>query len=127
MAATVLAASLVACAFVQSYPLVLTLLVVGFVLNPAPNAGFMTYVMLITPDALQGRVQSALMTCVLAMSPLAPAAGGLFTEWWGGEPTLVVLGALTFVVASLMLVGPLRRMPLLADVAPADAATAGSV
>lgn len=123
--AVLLGASLVACAFVHSYPLVLALLVVGFLLTPALNAGFMTYVMLITPETMQGRVQSALMTCVLAMSPLAPAMGGLFVEWWGGEPAMVGLGALLLVVASLIvLVGPLRRMPLLADVEPADTAPA---
>lgn len=122
----VLGACLVACAFVRSYPLVLALLIVGFLLTPALNAGFMTYVMLITPETMQGRVQSALMTCVLAMSPLAPAVGGLLVEWWGGEPALVSLGALLLVVASLIvLVGPLRRMPLLADVSPVDA-TAGT-
>lgn len=52
-------------------------------LNFAVN-GFM--LMLITPDAMQGRVQSTLMTLLSA---------------------LVVV-----------LVGPLRRMPLLADMAP---------
>ncbi|MFC6707939.1 MFS transporter [Flexivirga alba] len=114
----VLGASLIACAFVHSYPLVLLLLVAGFLLTPALNAGFMTYVMLITPEAMQGRVQSALMTCVMGMSPLAPAIGGLLVEWWGGEAALAALGGLAFIVASLVvLAGPLRRMPLLADVA----------
>lgn len=118
----VLGASLIACAFVHSYPVVLLLLVAGFLLTPALNAGFMTYVMLITPEAMQGRVQSALMTCVMGMSPLAPAVGGLLVEWWGGEAALAALGGLAFVVASLVVVaGPLRRMPLLADVRPVGA------
>jgi len=72
-----LGVSLVACAFVHSYPVVLALLAVGFLLIPAVNAGFLTYVMLITPEAMQGRVQSALMTSLMAMSPLAPVVGGL--------------------------------------------------
>lgn len=118
----VLGLCLVACAFVHSYPLVLALLVAGFLLTPALNAGFLTYVMLITPETMQGRVQSALMTCVLAMSPLAPAVGGLLVQWWGGEPALVSLGVMLLVVASLVvLVGPLRRMPLLGDVTPIGA------
>ncbi|MBB2892504.1 MFS transporter [Flexivirga oryzae] len=112
---------LVACAFVHSYPVLLVLLAVGFLLIPAVNAGFMTYVMLITPEAMQGRVQSALMTTLMAMSPLAPVVGGLFVEWWNGEVSLVVLGGLALLSALVVgLVGPLRRMPLLADVPPVD-------
>lgn len=123
--AVVLGSCLIACAFVHNYPLVLLLLLAGFLLTPALNAGFLTYVMLITPEAMQGRVQSALMTCVMGMSPLAPAIGGLLVEWWGGEAALAALGGLAFVVASMVvLVGPLRRMPLLVDVQPVDAAQA---
>lgn len=118
----VLGVSLVACAVVHSYAVVLALLVAGFLLIPAVNAGFMTYVMLITPDEMQGRVQSAMMTLLMAMSPLAPVVGGLLVEWWSGEASLVVLGGLTMLTALLVaMVGPLRRMPLLADVTPVGA------
>lgn len=120
--AVVLGAALTTCAFVRSYALVLVLLVIGFVLTPALNSGFLTYVLLITPEHMQGRVQSAVMTSVMAMTPLAPVTGGLLVQWWGGEPALAVLGALSFAVALLVFAsGPLRRMPLLADVPSVDA------
>ncbi|WP_158607567.1 MFS transporter [Flexivirga caeni] len=125
--AVLLGICLVACAFVHSYLVVLAVLTVGFLLVPAGNAGFMTYVMLITPDAMQGRVQSALMTSVMGMSPLAPVVGGLLAQWWGGEAALVALGGLTLLTALLvLLIGPLRRMPLLADVQPVGAPEAAA-
>jgi MFS family permease len=121
--AVVLGACLLACAFVRSYPVLLGLLVLGFLLVPAINAGFLTYVMLITPAAMQGRVQSALMTCLMGISPFAPVVGGLLVQWWGGEPALGLLGGLSLVVACLVIgSAPLRGMPLLADVQQVETA-----
>ncbi|TWE12079.1 MFS transporter [Rudaeicoccus suwonensis] len=120
---TVLGLGLTAVAGVHSLVLIMLVLGLTWLMLPAVNAGFLTYVMLITPDSMQGRVQSALMTMVMSTTPLAPVAGGALVQLIGGEATMAVFGGLVLACALLALtVRPLREMPLLSEVTPAGAA-----
>ncbi|MGA8117121.1 MAG: MFS transporter [Actinocatenispora sp.] len=66
-------------------PLTLVMLVA-----PALNAGLFGYLAAVTPDRLQGRVTSALMTAAMSLAALAPLVAGLLVNHFGAVG--VVLG-----------------------------------
>ncbi|WP_017934413.1 MFS transporter [Nocardioides sp. Iso805N] len=68
-------------------------------LNPAGNAGTSSYRMAVTPGPLVGRVQSAMQFTSLAPMPLAPVLAGLLLGGVGGREAILVLAALTALVA----------------------------
>jgi MFS family permease len=79
-------------AFTGSYLVVLPL-VFALLLAPAANAAVFGYQLAITPDRLQGRVSSVLLLFVGGIQPLAPLAGGLLVETWGGRTAIIACGA----------------------------------
>ena len=75
-------------------------------LNPAGNAGIAAYRAAITPDALQGRVGSALNFVGLGALPLAPVVGGLLLSQLGGT---AAIGGLVAAVALSAMIPTLSR------------------
>jgi MFS family permease len=68
-------------------------------LNPAGNAGIGAYRVAHTPDDLQGRVSSAMQFTSMMVMPLAPLMGAWLLTWLGGDRAVLMLVALTVVVA----------------------------
>jgi predicted MFS family arabinose efflux permease len=71
----------------------------GLFLNPAGNAGIGSYRIAVTPDALQGRIQSTTQFVSMSALPLSPVIAGALLSGLGGGPAMAVLGALTALVA----------------------------
>lgn len=70
-------------AFTASPWVVGACIAVGMLLNPAGNAAMGSYRMSITPDALQGRVASAMQCGGMLTMPLAPVLGGVLLHRFG--------------------------------------------
>lgn len=86
-------------------------------LLPALNSGLFGYQMLITPNQLQGRAQSAFMFMSNTAAPLAPLLGGVFLGTLGARTALLIFGALLAVGAVLLTISrPIRSIPLLSEV-----------
>jgi predicted MFS family arabinose efflux permease len=86
-------------------------------LLPALNSGLFGYQMLITPDNLQGRTQSAVMFLSNLTMPLAPFLGGLFLQTLGARTALLVFGGILVVGSVLLTVSrSIRSIPLLSEV-----------
>ncbi|WP_427887880.1 MFS transporter [Kribbella sp. GL6] len=86
-------------------------------LLPALNSGLFGYQMLITPNKLQGRAQSAFMFMSNGAAPLAPFLGGVFLGTLGARNALLLFAALLAVGAVLLTVSrSIRSIPLLSDV-----------
>ncbi|MFC4784401.1 MFS transporter [Nocardioides sp. MAHUQ-72] len=84
----------------------------GMLLNPAGNAGIGAYRVAVTPDALQGRVQSTMQFVSMSTMPLAPVLAGVLLSGLGGSAAVAVLGGLTALVALIpTLSGSVRRVP----------------
>jgi MFS family permease len=90
---------------------------VAIFLLPALNSGLFGYQMLITPNHLQGRAQSAFMFMSNTAAPLAPFLGGVFLATLGARTALLLFGALLGVGAVLLTISkPIRSIPLLSEV-----------
>lgn len=74
-------------------------LAVGLFLNPAGNAGVGSYRIAVTPDELQGRIQSTMQFVAMSSMPLSPVLAGVLLTWLGGGGAVAVLGLLTALVA----------------------------
>jgi hypothetical protein len=71
----------------------------GVFLIPAGNAGIGSYRVAVTPDHLQGRVQSTSQFVSMSTMPLAPVLAGVLLSGIGGGAAVAVLGGLTAAVA----------------------------
>ncbi|MGW0228891.1 MFS transporter [Actinopolymorpha singaporensis] len=93
-----------AAAFVPgSYP-VAVLLALAILPAPTLNAALVGYQIAITPDHMQGRVDSAIGLLAQCLQPLAPLLGGAVVAWWGGRGGFLAFAgilAVAAVVASL--------------------------
>ncbi|MEV0803908.1 MFS transporter [Kribbella sp. NPDC050281] len=113
----IVACTFTATAFTTAPAALVVLLSLAMLLLPALNSGLFGYQMLITPDHLQGRAQSAVMFLATSSQPLAPALGGLMLASFGHRAAVGVLGGI-LTVASLLLTlsRPIRSIPLLSEV-----------
>jgi predicted MFS family arabinose efflux permease len=106
-----------ATAFSTHAAVLIVLPALAIFLLPALNSGLFGYQMLITPDNLQGRAQSAVMFLASSTNPLAPFLGGLLLEGFGPRSALMVFGGLLVVAAVLLTLSrPIRSIPLLSEV-----------
>ena len=88
----------------------------GLFLNPAGNAGIGSYRIAVTPDALQGRIQSTMQFVSMSAMPLSPVLAGALLSGLGGGPAMAVLGVLTALVALIpTLSRSVRAVPRPAD------------
>ena len=118
-----IAAAFAATALTTHPAALIALSALAIFLLPAVNSGLFGYQMLITPDNLQGRAQSAVMFLATSTNPLAPFLGGLLLETLGAQQALLVFGALLVLGAALLTASrPIRSIPLLSDVARTAAA-----
>jgi predicted MFS family arabinose efflux permease len=105
-------------AFSTRIEVLVVLLAAAFLLVPAVNAGLFGYQMLITPDGMQGRAQSAFTFMASATGPLAPALGGVLLATAGARTALLAFGGVLGLAALLLTLSrPVRAIPLLSDVA----------
>ncbi len=96
----VLAAIVVPMAWTTDVAVIGALLGIGFFLIPANNSGIGAYLVAVTPNRLQGRVNAAGGLISSGILPLAPAAAGLLVGWAGGRAATIVGAAC--VAASLL-------------------------
>jgi len=94
LAAAAAALTTLDAAYAVAVPLALAIL-----LAPTINAAVFGYVIAITPDSMQGRVDSALNTVSTGLSPLAPLAGGLLVEYVGGGWAMLTFAGVLAVAA----------------------------
>ena len=81
-------------ALVNNPAVVAAALGIGLFLNPAGNAGIGAYRIAVTPDELQGRIQSTTQFLSMSVLPVAPCWPVLL-GWLGGGQAVAVLGLLT--------------------------------
>jgi MFS family permease len=78
----------------------------GLLLNPAGNAGIGSYRIAVTPDHLQGRLQSTMQFVSMSAMPLSPVLAGALLHALGGAGAIAALGAL---IAAVALIPTLSR------------------
>jgi predicted MFS family arabinose efflux permease len=106
-----------ATAFTTSSAVLIVMPALGMLLIPALNSGLFGYQMLITPDNLQGRAQTAVLFLATSTTPLAPVAGGALLGTAGPRWALLALSGLITVAAVLVTVSrSIRSIPLLSEV-----------
>jgi fucose permease len=80
--------------------LVGVVLATGMLLAPALNAGLFGYQIAITPDAMQGRVDSSISLLASCLQPLAPLAAALLFATIGGQWAMACFAGLLAVAAA---------------------------
>lgn len=70
-------------------------------IDPIYDITQFSYRMVLIPDALQGRVNSAYRVIARATPPLGVALTGILLQRWGGLPTIAILGAFLLAMAML--------------------------
>ena len=75
-------------ALVNNPAVVAAALGIGLFLNPAGNAGIGAYRIAVTPDELQGRIQSTTQFLSMSVLPVAPLLAGFLLGRLGGEKQL---------------------------------------
>ncbi|HEU5265422.1 MAG TPA: MFS transporter [Jatrophihabitans sp.] len=112
----VLAAVVVPMAWTTEVPVIGGLLAIGTFLLPANNAGIGAYLSFVTPDAMQGRLNSAAGFVSSGLTPLAPVvAGALLATIGGTAGTLVGAALVACSVVPLVLEPSVRRLGRPAD------------
>jgi predicted MFS family arabinose efflux permease len=118
VAAWAIALAFSATAFTVRPAILIVLLAGAIFLVPAFNSGLFGYQVMITPDGMQGRAQSAIGFLANATTPVAPALGGILLAQTGARTALLVFGGIIAVSATMLsLSGSIRAIPLLSDVA----------
>ncbi|MFI9626618.1 MFS transporter [Streptomyces sp. NPDC052042] len=89
-------------------------------LAPAANTAVLTYQLMVTPDALRGRLSGLAGFCSGGAGALGPAVGGsLMAATGGGAPAVLGCAAAFGVVAVLVTVSPtMRRFPSVNEAGP---------
>ena len=118
----VITACFAATAF-TSLPLALVVLLGGAIFFvPSLNAGIFGYQVIITPDHMQGRAQSAIGFLATSTSALAPLVGGFLLEHAGIRVSVLTMaGLLALAALAVTASRPIREIPLLSDVTPEEA------
>jgi predicted MFS family arabinose efflux permease len=107
----VLAAAVVPMAWTTDVRLIGALLAIGTFLLPANNAGIGAYLSFVTPEELQGRMNSAAGFVSGGLTPLAPVVAGALLAAIGGTPSTLVGAALVACsIVPLVLEPSVRRL-----------------
>jgi MFS family permease len=88
--------------FTTSYPFYLVWIAVATIFVPPLNAGVIGYASAITPDALQGRMNSVVSLSGTLVSPIAPVIAGTLLVTIGVNLSMAVFGTVLLVGAILM-------------------------
>ncbi|NYE00775.1 MFS family permease [Kineosphaera limosa] len=111
-ALVVVSLALIPAALINSYPVILASLGVGFFLIPALNSSMLGYTFALTPVELQGRVQAILQFATSGLASLAPALVGWLLHQWGHAPAIGLFAGLLVLAAMLGVAAePLRSIP----------------
>ncbi|TDU90355.1 putative MFS family arabinose efflux permease [Kribbella voronezhensis] len=122
VAAWIITLAFAATAFLTRPVILIVLLAGAIFLVPAFNSGLFGYQVMITPDGMQGRAQSAIGFLANATTPLAPALGGILLAHAGARTALIIFsGIMALSAVMLTLSGPIRAIPLLSEAAAAQA------
>jgi hypothetical protein len=107
----VLAAVVVPMAWTTDVRLIGALLALGTFLLPANNAGIGAYLSFVTPDYMQGRMNSAADFVSSGLTPLAPVVAGALLATIGGTTGTLAGAALVAVsLVPLLLEPSVRRL-----------------
>lgn len=88
-----------------------------FLVIPTINTGLMSYVAIVTPSEMQGRVESVGAVLSMGLMPLATVFGGLGIEHLGAVETMAAVGAISVGLAGLLTASrEVRSMPAIAEV-----------
>ncbi|QNE19465.1 hypothetical protein F1D05_18030 [Kribbella qitaiheensis] len=118
-----LAVAFAATAFTTRTAVLVALLAAAIFLVPSFNSGLFGYQVMVTPDGMQGRAQSAIWFLANTTSPLAPAIGGVLLGSAGARIALLVFAAVIALAAVLLTLShAIRSIPLLSDVAAEQSA-----
>ncbi|OIV38703.1 hypothetical protein BIV57_04230 [Mangrovactinospora gilvigrisea] len=98
---------------------------VGSLIQPAGSTALSARILHLTPDALQGRVQSAAWVCVRAIPAAAPLLGGLLLQSGDLAVSFLALAAVQLVAVALFLTAGIRTIPRPAAWTAPTADTAG--
>ena len=116
------AAAFVVVSFAAAGPSILIVggaLIVNGLLDPVNNVTQWSLRQLLTPDHLQGRMNSIFRTVYWGAWPAGNLVGGYLGSLLGARTTILAAGLLFGCISLLFLVEPLRRAPLTAPVAEA--------
>lgn len=108
----------------QNALLIGALCAMSIALASMASIGFLSSLLVATPQAMVGRVQSAAGFISSLVQPLGPLAGGVLLSGWGASTTFALLGAV-FALCAVVVTGArsVRRQPA---AVPAGAAPAGT-
>lgn len=99
-------------AFTDNVVLIGLLLALALIGNPAGNAAVSSYLVAVTPDRLQGRVNSALGFTAMSFMPLGPVVGGFLLALFGGQTAMLVTAAIMAVaLVALLASAEVRGLP----------------
>ncbi len=122
IAAWAIAIAFSATAFTLQPAVLVALLAAAIFLVPSFNSGLFGYQVMITPDGMQGRAQSAIGFLANSTVPVAPALGGVLLAHAGARAALLVFSSIIAASAAMLtLSGAIRAIPLLSDVAAEQA------
>jgi hypothetical protein len=120
MTGLVLAAVVVPIAWTTDVRVIGALLAIGTFLLPANNAGIGAYLSFVTPDDMQGRLNSAAGFVSDGLTPLAPVVAGALLATIGGTAGMLVGAAVVAgSVVPLLLEPSVRRLGRPAEWSPA--------
>ena len=112
IAALLIVVGLTPLAFTNNPILVGILLGTAFIGLPALNAGIYSYLIAITPDHLQGRVNAGLGFAATAAQPVGPVLGGVLMGWLGAQDAMLVTAVLVIAGVGLLIANrDVRRLP----------------
>ncbi|MGN6578321.1 MAG: MFS transporter [Nocardioides sp.] len=111
-AALLIVVGLTPLAFTDNPILVGILLGIAFIGLPALNAGTYSYLIAITPDHLQGRVNAGLGFAATAAQPIGPVLGGVLMSWLGAREAMLVTAVLVIAGVGMLIANrDVRRLP----------------
>lgn len=67
--------------------------------GPALNSALFGYQAAITPDRLQGRVVSVIITMAMGLASMSALLAGAFVTWWGGPITILAMAGIIAISA----------------------------
>ena len=90
----------------------------SFIIAPIFDTAQLSYRLIVTPDHLQGRINSIFRLLTFGSQPLGVLITGVLIQWLGPVWTVVVLFVPQGIVALVAtLYQPLREAPLLSTIA----------
>ena len=113
----IIAAALTATALTSTPAILMPLVTIALLPVPALNAGIFGYQTIITPDAMQGRAQSAISFLATSTGPLAPTLGGFLLGALGARPAVLILAIFLVGGALILTLTPsIRAIPHLSQI-----------